>query len=92
MGKIKNASLGIKLIGIVLLVLMIVITTMSIYNYKKTSDEVTTLYSSIQQGVLNASYTTINITMNIEAKQHLKAIANKILDLDKMIFWSKDVS
>ena len=83
MGKIKNASLGIKLIGIVLLVLMIVITTMSIYNYKKTSDEVTTLYSSIQQGVLNASYTTINITMNIEAKQHLKAIANKILDLDK---------
>ena len=35
MGKIKNASLGIKLIGIVLLVLMIVITTMSIYNYKK---------------------------------------------------------
>ena len=48
MGKIKNASLGIKLIGIVLLVLMIVITTMSIYNYKKTSDEVTTLYSSIQ--------------------------------------------
>ncbi|WP_297447879.1 hypothetical protein [uncultured Campylobacter sp.] len=53
------------------------------YNYISSSSQISTLFRSIQKGILDASYTTIDITMNVEAKQHLNAVAEQIVALDK---------
>ncbi|MCX2683777.1 cache domain-containing protein, partial [Campylobacter sp. MIT 21-1685] len=76
-------TLGGKLIISVAGIFVIAIVIVMTYNYKTTSIEVQNLYKTIQETVLDASYTTINITMNIEAKQHLDAISRSILELDK---------
>ena len=51
--------------------------------YYGTVENTTQLFSTIQESILEASYTTINITMNIEAKQHLEFIGNAVSRLDK---------
>lgn len=53
------------------------------YNYISSSSQISTLFRSIQKGILDASYTMIDITMNVEAKQHLNAVAEQIVALDK---------
>ncbi|NDJ27029.1 methyl-accepting chemotaxis protein, partial [Campylobacter sp. MIT 19-121] len=74
----KNSIIA-KLSLIVVLIFAVIMIANAIYSYKKTSEEVTSLYSSIQNLALSASYTTINITMNIEAIQHLKVASDAIL-------------
>ncbi|KGI56165.1 PDC sensor domain-containing protein, partial [Campylobacter sp. MIT 97-5078] len=74
----KNSIIA-KLSLIVALIFAVIMIANAIYNYKKTSEEVTSLNSSIQNLALNASYTTINITMNTEAIQHLKVASEAIL-------------
>ena len=75
-------SLANKLLISVLSIFIVVIATVTIYNYKKTSENTIDLFQSIQQGALSASYTTINITMNIEAQQHLDFLRKQILALE----------
>ena len=65
----KN-SLTTKLIGIVLGIFIILISVISFFNYKNTVSQVDDVYSGLQQLALSSSFTTINITMNIEA-QHI---------------------
>ena len=76
-------TLGAKIIAIVMLIFTMVIGIISGISYVDSRNEVVTLYRSIQEGILNSSFTTINITMNIEAKQHIDAIISDILHLDK---------
>ncbi len=68
-------SLVTKLIGVVVGIFIILIATLSFFNYKNTSNDVSNIYKGLQQLALSSSYTTINITMNIEAKQHLDMLA-----------------
>ncbi|WP_104694071.1 HAMP domain-containing protein, partial [Helicobacter equorum] len=77
-------SLGNKLLVCMLSIFVVVIATVTIYNYKKTSENTIELFQSIQQGALSASYTTINITMNIEAQQHLDFLRKQILALESI--------
>ena len=79
----KNASLATRLTSFIVLVFVVILGASSIVSYNNTSSTVTELFKSIQKGALNASYTTINITMNIEATQHLKALADKLISLDR---------
>uniref|UniRef100_UPI0023F34626 methyl-accepting chemotaxis protein n=1 Tax=Campylobacter cuniculorum TaxID=374106 RepID=UPI0023F34626 len=76
-------TLGGKLILYIVTIFVVVIALVLGFNYNSTASEIRSLYRSIQQGVLDASYTTINITMNLEARQHLEAVAKEILSLDK---------
>ncbi|MCW1361151.1 methyl-accepting chemotaxis protein, partial [Campylobacter jejuni] len=78
----KQRSVKSKLILLIVIVFVVIIGVLSTFNYKSTSNEVMNLYGSIQRGVLDASYTTVNISMNIEAQQHLEAIAKEILAMD----------
>ena len=77
-------SLANKLLISVLSIFIVVIATVTIYNYKKTSENTMDLFQSIQQGALSASYTTINITMHIEAQQHLDFLRKQILALEEI--------
>ena len=77
-------SLANKLLISVLSIFIIVIAAVTIYNYKKTSENTVELFRSIQQGALSASYTTINITMNIEAQQHLDFLRKQLLALESL--------
>lgn len=79
----KKTSLAAKLCLYIVCVFVVIMGASAIFNYNKTSSSVAELYTSIQKGALSASYTTINITMNIEASQHLKAIAERILTFDR---------
>ncbi|WP_334096189.1 methyl-accepting chemotaxis protein, partial [Helicobacter typhlonius] len=76
-------SLVTKLIGVVVGIFIILIATLSFFNYKNTSNDVSNIYKGLQQLALSSSYTTINITMNIEAKQHLDMLAEYIGQLDE---------
>lgn len=77
-------SLVNKLLICVLSIFVVVIIVVTAYNYKKTSNDTINLFKSIQQGALSASYTTINITMNIEAQQHLDFLRKEILALESI--------
>lgn len=79
----KKTSLATRLCLYIVCVFIVIMGASSVLNYNRTSSDVTELYTSIQKGALSASYTTINITMNIEANQHLKAVAGQILALDR---------
>ena len=68
-------SLSTKLVSIILLIFIILISTVSFFNYKNASQDASDVYKGLQQLALSSSFTTINITMNIEAQQHLQAIA-----------------
>ena len=82
-GRIMGKSLVTKLIGVVVGIFIILIATLSFFNYKNTSNDVSNIYKGLQQLALSSSYTTINITMNIEAKQHLDMLAEYIGQLDE---------
>lgn len=74
-----KSSLANRLCIFITSVFVAIMLASSALSYKNTSADITALYESIQKGALEASYTTINITMNVEATQHLKAAADKIL-------------
>ncbi|KAA6215549.1 methyl-accepting chemotaxis protein, partial [Campylobacter sp. LR185c] len=79
----SSLSIGKKLSCFVLLIMVFVLGVVTIFNYKLTANEIRSLFKTIQQEALVASFTTINITMNIEANQHLKAIVKELEKLDK---------
>ncbi|EKP5905743.1 hypothetical protein P3Z29_001753 [Campylobacter upsaliensis] len=76
-------TLGGKILACVVAIFVVVIGVIVTYNYISSSSQISTLFRSIQRGILDASYTTINITMNVEARQHLNAVAEQIVALDK---------
>lgn len=79
----KKTSLATKLCIYIVGIFVAIMFASAVFNYNRTSSTVTELYQSLQQNALAASYTTINITMNIEANQHLQAVRDKILAFDK---------
>uniref|UniRef100_UPI0018F82E9E cache domain-containing protein n=1 Tax=Helicobacter aurati TaxID=137778 RepID=UPI0018F82E9E len=79
----KKFSLASKLIIGILIVFIITVCAINSYSFKKISSNVYSLYASIQKGVLDASFTTINITMNIEAKLYLANIAKKLEEIGR---------
>ena len=76
-------SLSTKLVSIILLIFIILISTVSFFNYKNASQDASDVYKGLQQLALSSSFTTINITMNIEAQQHLQAIAKYLQQIDE---------
>ncbi|TLD80976.1 methyl-accepting chemotaxis protein [Helicobacter sp. MIT 05-5293] len=76
-------SVTTKIVATVVVIVVILLTIVSIFNYKSTSKNTIEVFSSLQQLSLASSYTTINITMNIEAQQHLKMIADILSHYDE---------
>ncbi|RDU61172.1 methyl-accepting chemotaxis protein, partial [Helicobacter marmotae] len=76
-------SLTAKLVLVVVVIVILLLAIITLFNYKNTSKNTVELYESLQQLALNSSYTTINITMNIEAQQHLRFIANHLENTNK---------
>ncbi|PHY90601.1 cache domain-containing protein, partial [Campylobacter vulpis] len=76
-------TLSGKLLACVVAIFIVVIGVIMTYSYISSSSQISTLFKSIQKGILDASYTTINITMNVEANQHLSAVAEQIAAIDK---------
>ncbi|MDE5602508.1 MAG: methyl-accepting chemotaxis protein, partial [Helicobacter sp.] len=79
----KMRSLTTKISGLVIITFIIIIILLNFLYYKSSARIVEDLYHTIQNSVLEASYTTINITMNIEAKQHLEFVANMLSRINK---------
>ena len=76
-------SVSTKILAIVIGIFVLVLGVTSLFNYKKTAKETIEVYEGIQQLALNSSFTTINITMNAEARQHLSELAKLLSKVDK---------
>ncbi|MBD5165021.1 cache domain-containing protein, partial [Helicobacter sp.] len=81
--KTSRISLVTKISGLIVLAFVVMISISAIVNYRNTIEDSTKVYSLLQEEILKASYTTINITMNIEAEQHLKFLAEEIASIDR---------
>lgn len=75
MGK---AGLATKTLGVVVLLFIVLVGCLSTYSHQRVKSETIGYYRDIQHVALGASFNTINITMNIEAEQHLKALGESI--------------
>ena len=80
---LKVKSLALKISGLIIVAFVVMMSISIFFNYRGTAENTNKLFSTIQESILEASYTTINITMNIEAKQHLEFIGNAVSRLDK---------
>ena len=76
-------SFSSKILGIVIGIFVFVICITSTINYKLTSTDTIEVYEGLQQLALNSSYTTINIKMGIEAKQHLSELQKFLSNADR---------
>ena len=76
-------SVSTKILAIVIGIFVLVLGVTSLFNYKKTAKETIEVYEGIQQLALNSSFTTINITMNAEARQHLSELAKLLSKVDR---------
>lgn len=76
----KNLGLNAKTIGVVVLLFVVILAILTTYNYQKVKDDTINYFSDIQKIALGASFNTINITMNVEASQHLSALGDSIMN------------
>ena len=83
-----KASLVTKIAATIVITFVIMISISAIMNYRNTIDDSAKVYHLLQESILKASYTTINITMNIEAEQHLKFLAEQLSNIDRQDFAS----
>ncbi|WP_301010927.1 methyl-accepting chemotaxis protein [Helicobacter rodentium] len=83
-----KASLVAKIAATIVITFVIMISISAIMNYRNTIDDSAKVYHLLQESILKASYTTINITMNIEAEQHLKFLAEQLSNIDRQDFAS----
>lgn len=67
-----------KVLGVVVVLFVVIISAMSVFSYYQSKKDIISLFNRVQSSILEAAYTTINITMNLEASQHLKSIANSV--------------
>ncbi|TLD85978.1 cache domain-containing protein, partial [Helicobacter sp. MIT 05-5294] len=81
--KALRVSLVTKIAGLIVVTFVIMVSISAIANYKNTIDDSIKVYHLLQESILKASYTTINITMNIEAEQHLKFLAEEISGINR---------
>ncbi|MCH5322635.1 MAG: methyl-accepting chemotaxis protein, partial [Helicobacter sp.] len=79
--KIITKSLSSKIITCAIVVFLFIIVGANVVNYQKVSSNTIETFESMQKLALNASYNTINITMYIEAKQHLEMIAKSLEEI-----------
>lgn len=73
---LKVKSLALKISGLIIVAFVVMMSVSIFFNYRGTAENTNKLFSTMQESILEASYTTINITMNVEAKQHLEFIGN----------------
>ncbi len=76
-------SLAFKIVSLAVAVLVVAIGVLMIFSYNGTKSNINNAFAALQTSVQKASFTTINITMYIEAKQHLEFLANALMDLDR---------
>ena len=76
-------SLVTKIAGLIVIAFIAIVGIGIFFNYKNITDDSIKVFHVLQESILKASYTTINITMNIEAEQHLKFIANEISKINR---------
>ena len=69
-------KLSFKIITYIVAVFVVIMATSIYSSFRSLSSNVNKLHDLVQSTVLDASYTTINITMGIEAQQHLEYIAS----------------
>ena len=69
-------KLSFKIITYIVAVFVVIMATFIYSSFRSLSSNVNKLHDLVQSTVLDASYTTINITMGIEAQQHLEYIAS----------------
>ncbi|STQ84905.1 methyl-accepting chemotaxis protein [Helicobacter fennelliae] len=78
-------SLNTKLLISILFVFIVILFVVSLINYRQSSNTIATLYTSIQQGVMNGSFNMINTTIGIEAKKHLNYLSKTLAESDLSI-------
>ena len=74
----NKMGLNAKTISVVVLLFIVLVGALSAYSHARVKSETVDYFSDIQRLALSASHTTINITMNIEAEQHLKALGDSL--------------
>ncbi|MDD7567731.1 MAG: methyl-accepting chemotaxis protein [Helicobacter sp.] len=76
-------SLVNKALASVISILVVIILSVTIYNYNNTSKNTIDLFHSIQEGALDASYAAVNIALNVEARRHLEELTNVLSRIDR---------
>ena len=74
-------SLNTMLLISILFVFIVILFVVSLINYRQSSNTITTLYTSIQQEVMNGSFNMINTTIGIEAKKHLNYLSKTLAEI-----------
>lgn len=72
-----------KILTLAIGIFVIMIGIVSVVNYTRTSKSTTDIFNGLQQLMLHSSFTTINITMGIEAKQHLSELSALLANVDR---------
>ena len=75
-------SLTTKITVLAIAVFFAILVVVLFLNYKVASKNMEDMYKTLQESIIKASFTTINITMNIEAKQHLEFLSSALEDID----------
>ena len=74
----NKMGLNAKTISVVVLLFIVLVGALSAYSHARVKSKTVDYFSDIQHLALSASHTTINITMNIEAEQHLRALGDSL--------------
>ena len=74
----NKMSLNAKTISVVVLLFIVLVVALGAYSHARVKSKTVDYFSDIQHLALSASHTTINITMNIEAEQHLRALGDSL--------------
>ncbi|MGX3045939.1 methyl-accepting chemotaxis protein [Helicobacter sp. T3_23-1056] len=72
-----------KILTLVIGIFVVLIGIVSVVNYVRTSKSTTDIFNGLQQLMLHSSFTTINITMGIEAEQHLRELSALLANVDR---------
>lgn len=74
----NKMGLNAKTLTVVVLLFIVLVGALSIYSHSRVKSETIGYFRDIDNVALNASYSTINITMNVEAEQHLRALGDSL--------------
>ena len=74
----NKMGLNAKTLTVVVLLFIVLVGALSIYSHSRVKSETIGYFRDIDNVALNASYSTINITMNVEAEQRLRALGDSL--------------
>ena len=74
----NKMGLNAKTLTVVVLLFIVLVGALSTYSHSRVKSETIGYFRDIDNVALNASYSTINITMNVEAEQHLRALGDSL--------------